>query len=161
MTLEELFWKQYELQTDSFKIDFENMSFEERRRYVTYNVLALENELHEALGEIDWKPWSEGEVFHRDAFLKELVDAFHFLMNLALAAGYQPEKVATEFANMYLHKRQVNADRQARGYDGRSDKCDCGRAVEDGLFIDHNNVQRRMVFRCVCGRENCLKMEVT
>ena len=98
-TLEELFKKQYELQTDSLGIDYENMTFEERARYVQSNVLGLEDKLHEALGEIDWKPWDRGEVFNHDAFLKELVDAFRFLMNLTLVTGYKPEAAATEFAN--------------------------------------------------------------
>ena len=87
---------------------------ETRANYIRVNVLALEDELHEALREIGWKPWSKtppGEM-NRDAYLDELVDAWHFMMNLLIVANCNAE----EFFKRYLRKNGVNHSRIDDGY---------------------------------------------
>lgn len=87
---------------------------ETRANYIRTSMLALEDELHEALRETAWKPWSnapKGEI-NRTAYLDELVDAIHFFMNLMLVADIN----ADEFFNAYLRKNNVNHGRIDDGY---------------------------------------------
>jgi hypothetical protein len=96
--------------------------------YIRWNVLALNDELHEALAETGWKPWASSNHFNRVEYTRELVDALHFLLNLMLVAGYEPH----EIVSMYLYKSQKNARRQENGYDGIQDKCPSCRREVDG-----------------------------
>lgn len=107
------------LQRKSYGRDPANMTDEERAEWVRWNVLALEDELHEALGEIGWKPWATSRHLNREQFKNELVDAWHFFMNLLLCAGIDAE----EFHAAYLVKAKKNAARMADGYDGVTGKC--------------------------------------
>lgn len=88
-----------------------------RMNYVRTMVLATEDELHEALRETQWKPWSHhsGSSFSnikREEYKAELVDAWHFFMNLLLVADI----TADEFFNEYLRKNGINHDREDNGY---------------------------------------------
>jgi dimeric dUTPase (all-alpha-NTP-PPase superfamily) len=127
--LEMIFRKQLALQTDHFGQNPSELEGEERRRYVNDMVLALTDELHEALAETPWKPWSQKQTFNRDAYINELVDALHFLVNLFLVAdvdGY-------EIAERYERKNRVNQRRQQEGYD-ETNKCStCRRALDDNI----------------------------
>lgn len=126
--LEDIFNRQRELQTKSFGVDPSSMSDADRARYIIDMNLALQDELHEALSEVGWKPWAKSRHFHRDAYVGELVDALHFLVNLFLVAGCDANEVAAK----YQEKANRNAQRQAAGYDGVSGKCvACGRALDD------------------------------
>lgn len=128
---------QLELQVGSFDTDPRMLRGAARADYLTWNVVALEDELHEAMQEARWKPWlttGRGDWVDRDAYLKELVDAFHFLGNLLLLAAdkdgaWTPEQLANEFVERYARKRDVNARRQVEGYDGSKDGD--GRALDD------------------------------
>lgn len=129
MTIEDLLNAQYDLQIDSFGLDPINLRGAHRAEFVRWNVLALTDELHEAMQEIKWKPWltdgSAGEWVNRDAFVGELVDALHFLTNLFLLA----DATGDEISERYLAKRQVNANRQVDGYSGVKDAD--GRATDE------------------------------
>lgn len=126
--LSEIFERQRELQTRSFGVDPSTLNENERVRYVIDMNMALQDELHEALGEIGWKPWATSRHFNRDAYVGELIDALHFLVNLFLVAGAD----ADEVHKLYLAKANKNARRQQDGYDGLSGKCKvCGRALDD------------------------------
>ena len=85
-----------------------------RMNYVRTMVLATEDELHEALRETSWKPWSHHTLhnINREEYLDELVDAWHFFMNLLLVANI----TADEFFNQYLRKNQINHGREDNGY---------------------------------------------
>jgi len=118
--------------------------------FVTWNVFAVEDELHEAIAETDWKPWSSGSnaVNNPTAYTKELVDAWHFFMNLmmigAAANNVTLVEYAGDFHRAYMAKNAINAERMERGYDGSKvggEKCpECGRAFEDTVKAQH----------CVC-----------
>lgn len=122
-----------DIQRDAYGYKPEEMTDPERVEYVRWNVLAAVDELHEALGETDWKPWSstkgEGGVRNRDAFIGELVDAMHFVGNLLFLVGCDD----AELDRRYQTKLQVNRDRQASGtYDAVTGKCEiCGRDFAD------------------------------
>ena len=107
---------------------------EEKIDFIVYHKTALEAELQEALDEVGWKPWATSRHINRDAFLGELVDAFHFWMNLCLVVNAS----ADEIGALYVAKRNKNIARQQAGYDGVSDKCGgCGRALDDTAVECH------------------------
>lgn len=127
--LGEMFEMQADLQRKSYGSHPADMpTIPEKAQFVKDMVMALEDELHEALFEISWKPWAKGEHFRKDAFRAELVDAWHFFMNLCLVADMTPAMLHQE----YMKKHQKNAQRQLEGYDAQSTKCPkCTRAYDD------------------------------
>lgn len=128
--LDSMLGAQLALQRESMKAgDPRELEGDALADFVTWNVYALIDELVEAMGEFQWKPWvtdgSRGQMKGgRDAFVGELVDAFHFFMNLLLAAspGMEPAEIANDFISKYLVKRETNARRQAEGYSAEKDK---------------------------------------
>lgn len=129
MHLGKLLQAQLELQQEHMKDgDPRLLQGEERLEFIRWNVLACTDELHEALQETGWKPWADSDHVNEAAFLAELVDAFHFFMNLILVAfsdydlAIDPEDMADDFVAEYFKKKQVNAERQETGYTGL-DKC--------------------------------------
>lgn len=104
--------------------------------FIHWNVTALTDELHELLAETSWKPWAKGDYINLTAAKSELVDAFHFLMNLAIVLGMD----ADELEEKYFAKRAKNIKRQEAGYDGVKGKCPgCKRALDDdGVECGHD-----------------------
>lgn len=145
---------QLEAQREGFASDPPRLDPEARADYIRWNILALEDELHEAMDEVGWKPWATSRHFNREPYLKELVDAYHFLMNLVLVAmepGQNCDDLASEFARLYTKKREINLTRQKNKYDGVSGKCaECGRARED-VDVPGND---STVWHCICGHDN-------
>lgn len=106
----------------------EEFTPEERMQAIRDNVLALEDELHEALAETGWKPWASSNHLNTEAFKSEMVDAWHFFMNLMLHSGM----TANDLYQGYVKKNAKNIQRQADGYDGVTTKCiHCKRAYDD------------------------------
>lgn len=125
---------QSELQEKHFGARVEELEGEERIQFVKDMHIALTDELHEALGEIGWKPWATSKHFNEDAFKGELIDAWHFFMNLCIVAGMDAE----ELFERYLSKHNVNVSRQEEGYDGVTTKCrGCRRAYDDSAVKCH------------------------
>jgi hypothetical protein len=126
-TFEDWIRKTRVLQRESFGVDPWTLRGPELEEYVRWNVLAAEDELHEALGEISWKPWASKEYFNRDQFVGELVDVLHFVANLLVASQVTGEELTTRYSS----KQQKNRDRQRDGYTG-TDKClKCKRAADE------------------------------
>lgn len=106
----------------------EQFTDEERMQAIRDNVLACTAELHEAMDESGWKPWATSNHLNHEAFKAELVDAWHFFMNLMLHSGMTAE----DLYDGYIKKNAKNVKRQADGYDGVSTKCPrCHRAADD------------------------------
>ena len=63
------------------------MTNEELAQFVTWNHTALIDELSEMLGEVGWKPWAESRHCNSVRAIEEMVDAFHFFLNILLALG--------------------------------------------------------------------------
>jgi hypothetical protein len=135
--LEAMLFSQRELQINSYGFDpSEPPSDEARIEFIRWNVLALTDELHELLGECGWKPWATSRHVNADAAMAELVDAWHFFMNLMWAVeggGLLGDAgaLADVFQARYFEKRARNAKRQDEGYTGL-EKCPvCKRALDD------------------------------
>lgn len=75
-------------------------------------MLALVDEAMEALREIPWKPWKISSSFDLVKYREELIDIFHFLVNLFLFAGMDTKMVLEYF----LDKNKINVQRQKDGY---------------------------------------------
>lgn len=134
-SLTRLLEMQERLQREAYGRNLAAMQPEERVDFIKNMVLAATDELHEALNETAWKPWASGYgEIQRDAFFGELVDLFHFVMNLMLAGrpDLTPAEVAAELVVKYKAKNAKNLRRQLDGYDGKSNKCPgCRRALDD------------------------------
>lgn len=111
-----------DLQETAFGMDFSTLSGDKLADYVTMNVLAATDELHEALAEIQWKPWAKnrGDII-RESYVDEIIDTVHFVANLLTAVGVSDE----EWQERYQAKQARNRARQAAagGYDARRSKC--------------------------------------
>ena len=120
--------RQLEAQRTKHDFDATTLTLAGKIDFIRWNVLALEDELHEALGETGWKPWASSKHINVESYRAELIDAWHFLMNLMLVADMTPEMVF----EMYNEKRAKNDKRQEEGYDGVTTKClKCKRALDD------------------------------
>lgn len=133
--LRELFEMQLQSQREVYHTDF--LKMQERlgdvREYLDWNYHAIQDELREfftALGGIDthgnaiWKPWKKAFTEAQNKPLieltdnevlelwYELVDVFHFFINMCLAVGLKPETLF----NLYCAKSTENKLRQLRGY---------------------------------------------
>lgn len=70
-------------------------------------------EAAEALQETDWKPWKKTpKLINKQKALEELVDCFHFLVELFILLGFSHE----DLYNAYMKKMDVNHKRQEEGY---------------------------------------------
>lgn len=115
-------------QVNVYKRDPRLLDGNARADFVSWNVLALEDELHEALQEIQYKVWltyGRGDWVDRDAYVAELcADALRFFINLILVAappGTSADVIYEELVARFVAKREVNRTRQRDGYDGRKD----------------------------------------
>ena len=129
MSFDKAIAAQHELQVNTFGKDPKNgLTPDEQMDWIRWNVLALTDELHELMQETGWKPWATSKHINRDAYVSELVDSFHFFMNLMLLVDCSPD----ELLEKYFHKRKINIQRQAEGYNGVDSKCRmCHRALDD------------------------------
>lgn len=101
--------------------NFETMTEKEKATYMKEMQMWVTDEMSEALHELKFaKGWSkqydswtqEETEYHADKFKDEMVDAFHFFMNVLIAAGMD----ANELFERYLKKNKINIDRQNNGY---------------------------------------------
>lgn len=139
--------QEYQKDGDPFNFNDE----ETRAEFIRWNILALTDELHEALAEVGWKPWATNRDINVDAFLKEMVDAWHFFLNLLLAAASADEVRFTDrivlgefFETAYKAKHEVNIKRQLEGYDGKSGKCPtCHRDLAETNWTNHYTIHQK------------------
>lgn len=142
---------QRELQRKSFNVDPQAITASGDMSYIRDMVLAAISELNEVLGEVTWKPWvTTPPNVNVDSYKKEIVDVWHFLMNLMLAVDMS----ADELYELYMRKKKINADRQRNGYDGISLKCSsCQRALDDITLVNVRSPSDPTIIRtfCPCG----------
>ncbi len=151
--LEEMITWQYELQV-RLADDTREMSDNARIVYIRNMVLACTDELHEALAETSWKPWTTGDLFiNRDNLFAELRDAWQFLTNLMLVATEDsPADLAQRLHKELGEKIVVNHKRAADGYDGKTGKCPmCRRDIAEITPIIVTTFDGRTEIHCVCG----------
>lgn len=107
--------------------------------FMTWNFAACVKELSEATDEVGWKPWASSRHINQPQFNQEMVDAFHFFMNMMLVGnpGKTVDEIADEFCRLYIVKNVINANRQKDGYDGVNTKCPrCHRELTE-VEADH------------------------
>ncbi len=80
--------------------------------YLKVMILACVDELTEILRETPWKPWKKQQNFNKENYKEELVDLFHFFINLCLFAGMD----AQELFARYNKKMVTNQKRQQENY---------------------------------------------
>lgn len=134
--LEDMLKLQLELQKSSMKDgNPQHLTGDDMATFMTWNAFALTGEVHEAMQEVGWKPWASNRSIAEQAFLKEMVDAFHFFMNMLLCAlPDSPEVIAEKFVTAYEEKNRENARRQEEGYTGTNKCPGCGRDLKE--FMD-------------------------
>lgn len=146
---------QRRLQTETYGHDFTSMSTQDRVNFIKENVLAMTDELHELLAETSWKPWAKSEFLNEEKAFSELIDAWHFMMNImiAITPDISDDHLANLFTASYFQKRDVNVQRQEDGYDGQSTKCpNCKRALDDvgATVVGHSDVRGSHELLVVC-----------
>lgn len=129
-----IYQAQKQLQEETYGYDFDGMSDEDRIQFIKNMAFALEDEVHEAVNETGWKPWQTSRHINHEAYREELIDAFHFLLNLIIAAGIDPEV----FVNLFFAKQRKNRARQLNGYDGVMGKCPKCKRSFDGAGVQCN-----------------------
>jgi NTP pyrophosphatase (non-canonical NTP hydrolase) len=76
--------------------------------YIRDVVLCATDELHEVLGEVNWKPWKDKRgIKDHDKYREEMADVLHFILDLYLAAGL----TGKDIVNDYLSKNAENLRR--------------------------------------------------
>ena len=103
--LNELFTLQEELQR-KLHTDVRSQEF------YTIMTIALIDELMESLRETPWKPWKKQQKLNRERLQQELIDAWHFMINLSIAAGLSSKKVHKAF----IYKNKINIKRHQNEY---------------------------------------------
>ena len=91
------------------KIDFTSMTL---TQYIRLMFIGIVTEACEALECVNWKPWKQAQDNSETKFKEEIVDIWHFLINLTLASGMDAEEVMDRFKN----KNKVNVKRQEDKY---------------------------------------------
>lgn len=126
--LTDMMMRQLQLQV-KINPEFEHMTNERMMDFIRTTMLSLVSELCEMLSETNWKPWAAVEpgIKSKQRYLKEIIDAQHFLFNLALVAGVKPH----DYYLAFIEKNEVNFKRQEHEYDGNNPRCvQCGNEVE-------------------------------
>ena len=93
-------------------IDFDRLDLEQKERWTKEMVLAILDELSEVLGQINWKHWKNEQPVDETEVKYELIDLWHFLMNLMLIWKMTPKDVFS----MYVTKNRENYKRQESNY---------------------------------------------
>jgi len=101
--LEKMFQMQRNLQK-KIGFDLENPTQE----YFNLMFMAIVTEASEALEETPWKPWKKTMTLNHFKLQEEVVDLWHFIINLTIAAGLTPTALFSLFSN----KNKVNLGRQ-------------------------------------------------
>lgn len=80
--------------------------------YIKDMSLAAIDEILEALHETPWKPWKQNQKYNEEKFQNEIVDLWHFAINLTLASGMNYKELFKKFNE----KNKVNNERKKQGY---------------------------------------------
>jgi len=113
--LEELFLLQIKFQKligNTFPRWKDDITNEHNVELIKNQILALYDEVGEALREVPWKPWKINQQFNVKKFRVELIDVFHFLINLFLLSGMDVQ----ETIELFKWKNNMNKKRQKDGY---------------------------------------------
>jgi dimeric dUTPase (all-alpha-NTP-PPase superfamily) len=73
---------------------------------------ALLHEVVELQRETDWKWWKTEKGLDNHRIQEEVIDLWHFLIQLSIEAGLDPELLVSK----YIEKNKENTKRQQQGY---------------------------------------------
>ncbi|MDR4492397.1 MAG: dUTPase [Candidatus Nitrosocosmicus sp.] len=73
---------------------------------------ALLHETVELQRETDWKWWKSDKGVDHQKIVEEIIDLWHFLIQLSIEAGIDPDLLVTK----YMQKNRENTKRQESGY---------------------------------------------
>lgn len=101
-------------------IDSDNMSDEERVKWVLNYCRAMSQEVAELTDSVPWKWWAKYQKFDKQNARVEVIDMLHFLISLAQVLGM----TADDLYEGYVKKNEINFKRQESGYTVK-DENDC------------------------------------
>lgn len=117
--LDKMFMLQFELQKELGNLIIMGNDQGSWQRYVNIMTLALVDETMEMLRETSYKNpnyvvggWKKTQETHLEQMRDEIVDMWHFLLNLTMAAGFTPN----ELFIMYERKNLENIQRHRDDY---------------------------------------------
>ncbi|MDQ4073414.1 MAG: dUTPase [Thermoproteota archaeon] len=116
--LEFLFRKQTELFSKQLNNTENKMAniYKRNEPFDGYRLFMLSTALiHEAIElqrETNWKWWKKEGTLDNSKIQEEIIDIWHFLLQISIEAGLNPESVVEK----YSHKNKENLDRQVKGY---------------------------------------------
>lgn len=91
----------------------------DKQQFINQNLLAIFEETVEIMRETAYKNpdfckfgWKKNQQFNIEKAKDEIIDLWHFLMNLCLVFDMS----ADEFYNLYLKKNKINIERKKNGY---------------------------------------------
>jgi phosphoribosyl-ATP pyrophosphohydrolase len=73
---------------------------------------ALVHEAVELQRETNWKWWKKDKIMDNEKLQEEIIDLWHFLIQLSIEAGFEPQTLISK----YREKNKENTGRQLRGY---------------------------------------------
>ena len=116
--LDFLFNKQNELykkQLENSENKMKNL-YDIKEPFEGYRIFMLSTALvHEAIElqrETNWKWWKKENAMNKDKIQEEIIDIWHFLIQLSIEAGLDSKKLVEK----YLQKNEENLKRQVKGY---------------------------------------------
>jgi dimeric dUTPase (all-alpha-NTP-PPase superfamily) len=116
--LDILFNKQNELykkQLENSENKMKNL-YDIKEPFEGYRIFMLSTALvHEAIElqrETNWKWWKKENAMNRDKIQEEIIDVWHFLIQLSIEAELDSKKLVEK----YLQKNEENLKRQVKGY---------------------------------------------
>jgi dimeric dUTPase (all-alpha-NTP-PPase superfamily) len=98
-------------------VNMNDMSDEDRTKWILNYVRAMQQELAELTDSVPWKWWAKYQEFDKQNAKVEIVDLFHFLISLAQVMGMS----AADVHEAYLKKNKVNHNRQDSGYSSKDE----------------------------------------
>ncbi len=113
-----MFEEQFKLQTKLGTFDKARTSPVMRQMFIDKMLLAVHEEASEIARESISKHinmpfgWKRDVSFNEDKYKKEIIDLWHFTMNLWMIVGGTDQ----EFFEMYLDKNHINHERQENEY---------------------------------------------
>lgn len=90
----------------------DQMEKAELEDHISTMAIALGDEAFEILHETNWKPWKKPKEVNSTMVQEEIVDALHFVLELAILSGMTWENMY----DRYVEKMAVNIKRQENGY---------------------------------------------
>jgi dimeric dUTPase (all-alpha-NTP-PPase superfamily) len=80
--------------------------------FVTEQATAMFVETGEMLQETNWKSWKKPSPINNKKFKEEIIDMWHFMLNISLAAGMDAQEILERFTDKHI----TNNERQDGGY---------------------------------------------